>query len=842
MKILRLALFNIKRRKREAIFLILLTCISMALLCIALMGLDKAYSMIEQAFEETESKEYAFVFEQSLYKTEFGDLIEQDPRVTNVCKLEMLRLDDNAGTSCKLKDGSIVNLFVSFVTEENEKKLSRFLKGDALPVDEAEKLPHPIWMPQYVQLNMGFCPGDEICLTLKNKEFVFQIAGFYETGLFSSSLNSYKCVISREDYEEVAGVLDRNVCMVFDLKDGSVRSYNEAQTFQKELTDKMSELAGKKIMNFGFLFECKYSEMANGADVVRVVMLIVCFISGIVTLTVLFMIRHKIANDVNDQMEQIGVLEALGYRFREISGAYILEYLILGATGCILGAVVTYAANPLMTYVLQVFEGHKTTGNANWWNMPMAFTLLLVLIVFTAFWKARTIKKYPPVIAFRKGIGTHHFGKNRLPLDKTGGNVNVRLGLKELLGNQRQNAGIFFCIVLMGLSIAFCILMADVFRDGGMGLEKTAGWENCDLYLIFEDTVNMKDAAAEIAELPEVRKATYMATNGVMIKGEELQAHVYADYDRTENIFVTRGWLPKKDNEVAIKESVAQRLGCEIGDGIMIEGQGIEKKYVISGYVLGLFDGAYFTEEGMSRIYPVLDPGIVNVYLKDGVKVEDFRELIKEKYGSSDEELVAGEGNAEGSLEERIRNKAEQQMALLISQYGAKEVNYAIKIGDQMISGGTGKMRIREITSFHELVGAQLGGLCRLVQAFSVILAIVVAIIIFVILNFLIVATVRRQRKQFGIQKAMGYTTKDVKKQMIARLMPVIIPGVILGTLLSVPVMELFLNAVLGRGSIQARYAILIPAAIGMILFTYASAWLSADKVKKVSVTELMTE
>lgn len=181
---------------------------------------------------------------------------------------------------------------------------------------------------------------------------------------------------------------------------------------------------------------------------------------------------------------------------------------------------------------------------------------------------------------------------------------------------------------------------------------------------------------------------------------------------------MTRGWLPKKDNEVAIKESVAQRLGYEIGDSIMIEGQGIEKKYVICGYALALFDGAYFTEEGMSRIYPALNQGIVNVYLKDDVNVEDFRELIKEKYGSSDEELMAEEESAEGSLEERIRKKAEQQMALLISQYGAKEVDYAIKIGDQMISGGTGKMRIREITSFHELVGAQLGGLSRLMKSF----------------------------------------------------------------------------------------------------------------------------
>jgi hypothetical protein len=42
-------------------------------------------------------------------------------------------------------------------------------------------------------------------------------------------------------------------------------------------------------------------------------------------ISAMFMIRHKISNDIEDQMQQIGVLEALGYRAREISLAYLYE-------------------------------------------------------------------------------------------------------------------------------------------------------------------------------------------------------------------------------------------------------------------------------------------------------------------------------------------------------------------------------------------------------------------------------------------------------------------------------------------------------------------------------------
>ena len=95
MKILRLSFFNIKRRKREAAILILLSAIAMTLMSIAIINYGKAYTLLEQAFWESESKEYAFVFAEKNYRTEFGDLIENDPRVMNVSKFELLRADDN---------------------------------------------------------------------------------------------------------------------------------------------------------------------------------------------------------------------------------------------------------------------------------------------------------------------------------------------------------------------------------------------------------------------------------------------------------------------------------------------------------------------------------------------------------------------------------------------------------------------------------------------------------------------------------------------------------------------------------------------------------------------------
>ena len=58
--------------------------------------------------------------------------------------------------------------------------------------------------------------------------------------------------------------------------------------------------------------------------------------------------------------------------------------------------------------------------------------------------RAARVKKLPPVVAFRKGIKTHHFGKNILPLEKMRHSINLRLAFKGPL---------IMVILMSGISI-----------------------------------------------------------------------------------------------------------------------------------------------------------------------------------------------------------------------------------------------------------------------------------------------------------------------------------------------------------------------------------------------------
>ncbi|MCR5337838.1 MAG: ABC transporter permease [Lachnospiraceae bacterium] len=844
MKILRLSIFNIKKHKKESIILIFLIAVSVLFLNVAIINSKKTDIIMDKSFEDTGSKDAVYLFFEDEYRTEFDEVFEEDDRISNIDKFEMLYPNNNASLNIKRDDGSLTNFYASFITEEGEKKISDFRKETTLSDDEIDALEHPIWLPHHAAMNLGYKSGDPFVIVKGGKEFAFQIAGFYESALLANDYMSYKSIVSDSDYDILAKDLSGMVCFSFDLKEGIPDNYTDSIKLNQDLDDKMNEKGGRPIQNnFMNNFDDKVYEADYKASVIEIMMDILLMIAAVVILSAVIVIRHKITNDIDDQMEAIGVLEALGYRSREISLSYVYEYLTLSIIGALFGVLITLLTDPLLTKVVQSFLSRKGSAPFNVAGLLLPMIIIILIVLFSALLRARVIKKYPPVVAFRKGIKTHHFGKNRLSLDKTKSDINLRLGLQNLIRNKKQNIGIFVCILLAGLSIAFCIMVADIFRDGGSAFRTCCGYESGDFYLTFEPGVTSEEIAQELYAYDEVRKITDMHINQASIVDDAnvfVQAIAYKDFKETENVFVTKGRLPEHDDEAVLKKTIAENLGYEVGDSIILRGEGVEKSYIITGFTNTLNDTVLLTLDGMKRIMPISEHGLTNVYLKDGAEAETFRKKIEERYGSSTKDLLK-EASSDGDLEDRIRAKAEQQMAVLASEYGVTSANYAIKIGDEMITGGTSKIRLTEITTLDSLIESSIGSIARLSEIMSWIITIAVALIISVILNFLIDSTIRKQRKEFGIEKSMGYTSGDIKKQIVSRIMPIAVPAIIAAVLAVVPITEKFEVIAFGGGA-QPRYWLLIPAAVVLVIYVYVSAYLSAGRVKKVSVTELMTE
>ena len=840
MKILRLSIFNIKKNKRDAFILIILIAISIMMMGIALNNLGKGDEIFDRVAEYTECHNGCIrFFSKDKFKLEYLEVIQTDDRIENLSINEMLVPASNASVSYLDENGEPINIYVSMMTEDNERKFEKYSPETSLSDAEIAAMEHPIWLPYYFKYKLGFEDGDEIVLVMGGKEFPFQIVGFYETCLYGGYTDGLKCVISDADYKNLTGVLSERILVSFDTKPGIVENYSDYLKFKSDFNERFEDITGKKCSS---LYEMTHLERArdNDASMIKIIMITLLFISVIVSFSSVIMIRHKISNDIDRQMQSIGVLEALGYRSAEISRSYIYEYLILGLIGSVAGTVLLILFNPVMKHVLEGIVGHKNTTGIDMGSYIIPTVIILALIEIASLLRARSVKKYPPVVAFRKGIRTHNFRRNSFPIEKTGKNINFRLGLRDITGNARQNIGIFICIFMAVSAITFCVFIADVFRGEGRGFDSISGWEISDLYLLFEKMDdNLKN---EIENMDEVRKAI-IHTDMMVESDMSIQLFGYEDYSELENLYVQKGRFPEHDNEVLICNGIAEIKNLSIGDSMSIEGEGVTKDYIVVGITNGLNKNvAYATREGLRRIAPISGGGMIVVYLEEGTDVDEFRQKIISIYGNSVEDALSADTES-GSYEDRIRTKAEEQMALMMEHYGADNVSYALKIGDKVIYGNTGKYSLNSITSYNELLSSQFAGMCRISSFFSKVFAAAVALIVSIILNFLIGTTIKNKREELGIKKSLGYTTKDLKMQMIWRIMPIAVPAIVLGSIVVIPLLKVFSTIAFGSQALEFRYLYVLPLVnVAMIIYIFISAYLSAGRVKNISVTELMTE
>lgn len=838
MNILRLSLFKLKKNKKEAVAIAFLAMISTLMLAVFMANISKTNKAYDDSFAQAGSKDTCVMINKDKYRDEYKELLKTNYGITDVTETEAIPVEALNYIDHKGDDRTYTSVFV---TEKNERKIDDFVKADKLTDEEIEKLEHPIWLPMFFSISEGYGPGDTLTACKNGREYPFTIAGFYKTGLYNDSGYGYKMVISDNDYELFKLVFSSGcdgecTALFFD---------SEGTDYTDEAHIEKCESISGEGLNAYYHHDCVRFEKANSLRLINMFMYFLAFFSSVTMLSAVLMIMQRITNDIEEQMQQIGVLEALGYRSREISLSYVYEYVITGGIGAVLGAVGAFLVSPLMNTGIQNMIGRPVTVKTEAGMILLAGIAVVVLVTVFALIKAAKVKKYPPVVAFRKGIRTHHFGRNILPLEKTKGNINVTLAMMSFLGDIKSAIGTAVCIISAGTAILFCVTVAEFFGHGIDGLMSMSGDDIVTEVELLNgiDTYAVRD---EIAGIPGVKKALVDYKAGhLSVKGTEHggKAVIFDDYKDSENIKLIDGRFPEHDNEVMITVQRKQLVGTDIGDSIVINGNGTETKFIVTGMTSSMMNGGtmlYLTSEGYCRVCPDARPNIVSVYLKDGVTMEQFEEKLNEKYGSfaknSEKSLCT-----EGSLEERIRAAADEKLALLTSQYGVTNIDYAVVFDGQVITGNSRHFIIKDVSSMMTLAEQQLRSASAVSEYGSIGAMIVLSAVVAVILGLIASSNVKRQRRRLGIMKGMGYTSKDLMKQIAIKNMPVTIASVIIASFAAKYVYSAFWLMAFGVVG-ELNISLTILADVVLVAFCYTVTYISAGKIKAISVTELMTE
>ena len=404
------------------------------------------------------------------------------------------------------------------------------------------------------------------------------------------------------------------------------------------------------------------------------------------------------------------------------------------------------------------------------------------------------MKKITPLVALRSGIQTHNFKKNYLPLSKSKLDVNVSIGLKELLQNKKQNIVITIIVTLLSFASVFACTIYYNFVEDNSTLFNLVGIESADI--TFECDREICDRVfSEVEQMDGVERILKLQTFSTTLyseTGEEgLNVNVCEDYSQLKVNTIAKGRYPIHDNEIAVTNLMLNKLNAKLGDTVSLAFNGEKKEYLVVGVtqqIAMLGRSACITEEGMKRLNEDYILNSVVIYLKDSSIINSFINSINNKY--SDENIM-------------VTNNKEMIESMLLS------FNSSITI------------------------------LC-------IVCIIITAITVILILFLLVKVKILKERRQLGVSKALGYTTKQLMFQVMLSFLPIMLIGTTAGAVLACLCTNPLIALLLSGNGIMNCYFILnmtyvIAVSMGIIVVAFITILMVSSGIRKITPCELFT-
>lgn len=627
--------------------------------------------------------------------------------------------------------------------------------------------------------------GKSVELSIGSNPVTYTVCGFFNSAMMGSHNCSLMEIILTEDkYEELEalGYAPQAVLCSVRLGDKS-----ESQTFETDLKTAVSDrFPGRRAASnsYALVTQSRYiSQMICSA--------IVSAMAFFVLLIALIVIASNIINYIQVNMKDLGALKAIGYTSGQLVGALLAQFLGLSLAAAAAGAGLSYTLFPGVNAMMIQQTGIPYAVRF----LPVPFALTLVILcaaVALAVWLAsRRIKKIEPITALRAGLSTHNFKRNHVPLDRTSAPLNFALALKTTLSGMKHNVTVCVTMLVLSLVVVFSALMLEnMILDMDPFLNLIVG-ETADACINVDVGIegDFLDAVETDSRVEKVYlyHSEYVSHMG----GVELVATICDDFGEINNQSVAfEGRFPKFDNEIALAAKYAREQGFAIGDEIKLTSNGKQASYLIAGFTQvtnNLGKDCLMTRAGYERLGALASTSYY-LNLSDEVDVDGFNAEIKERFGTD---------------------------------------VYAV-INIQAVVDGAAVVYVSLMTI--------------IVIAIFVLSALIIAFVL-----YLLVRTMLNQKcRDYGIMKALGFTTRQLILQTALSFMPTVVVSaavglVVCGFIIN-PLMAVFLG---GLGIVKCTFTVpvgfIAAAGAGLALFAFGMLCLLSLRIRKIAPRALLS-
>lgn len=685
-----------------------------------------------------------------------------------------------------------------FSFEYNGGKLSQLgvilEKDDALSRDvgkfeitEESDLKSGIYLPMIYGTGNNYAVGDTLKITFLGEKFEYTICGFFNSAMIGShNCGMMSLLLTEDKFEEFSKEAAALKSVYVSVR---VKDISKCEEVSAELKDAAAkEFPGVVVTanDYKMITTSRYVSQMICAGILSAMAFLVLLIGVVV-------IASNIANYIQENMQNLGALKAVGYTSGQIISALIAQFSGISAAAAVIGTLLAYCVFPGVNKMMIAQTGIPYAVRLQ--PLPILFTVIFIVGTVSAavYFSAKRIKKIEPITAMRQGISTHNFKKNHLPLEKTSLPVNAALAMKTTFGGLKQNVTVCVTMLVVSLILVFSATSArNTIVDIKPMIEMIAG-EFADSAI--NVNLNREDELVSVLENDSrVEKFYLFTTNSLQIQhvdGAALYVSVVSDCSKMNNQSMSiEGRYPKYDNEISIAAKYAKDSGIKIGDEIALKVGNSEEKYIVSGFTQcsnNLGKDCVMTREGYEKLSSLPDVTYF-IDLTEGNDIDGFNSEMSEWFSSD-------------------LNAAQNVLSIIEST----------------------------------------GGVYVMLMTFLVIAIVIISCIVIIFVMYLLVRTMLNSKKRdYGILKALGFTTGQLIVQTAMSFMPSVIISAAVGIVVSMqlinPLMAIFLSGIgVVKGTFIIPADLCIISGICLVLFAFGAACLMSLRVKKIAPRELLS-
>ncbi|WP_405174627.1 ABC transporter permease [Paenibacillus sp. FSL H8-0261] len=676
------------------------------------------------------------------------------------------------------------NTAIAFLILNKDSQRSMGLFNTTSRLEPADQ--NTIYLPYIFHGGSGYNLGDTISFEYDNNKFTYTIGGFTEEPLFGTLTNgALKIFLNDEGYKQLEERLGKEVLFNF----LSVQLNERAK--EVKLEQKLSEQIFGSGNTSSFLVMRTDVGLEGNRVFVNILAAILIVFALIMVVISLIVIRFQIFGNIEDNLTNIGVLKANGYTSRQIISSFLLQFVSVSIMASIPGSLISVLVMPLVGNMISSSVGLLWPTTFELLSALLSLLIVTVLILLVAYLSSRKIRRITPIAALQSGLLTHNFKKNHFQLASTSLNLQFALSLKSLFRQTKQNFMIVLIVAGLTFSSIFCSILNFNFKGDTSAVLDLVGLERTNLQLDLKKADHDPKIFAEVEAMSEVQKISILEGRVASIDDSSFMIRVSDDYAKLETQTVYKGRQPIFDNEIAISGVIAKMKNKSIGDEIPVTFNGVTQNYLVTGLSqqinqLGMV--ATITEDGMRKLQPNYSVQSINVYLKEGEDLQVFIQKLEER--------LPGQWN---------------------------------------------------VTNILDMLESTLSTFTSAVSSMTAVITAVTIIVVSLILYLVIKTLIMKRKREFGILKGIGYTTFNLMTQITFSLFPVIVVGVLLGSLAGYFFSDsAFVLLLSSLGIYNVQLAVSLPQVLLLcaviLVVAYVVSMLVARRIRKVSVYDLIMD